>query len=431
MYNHTNLLTCLRGLIGFEQSYFTEHPDVDADLQQSSSGVFVNNSLHPLLTAENILSVAEQFSKVNVRAWNASPTYKKNDIVKSGAVVYQSIQDTNLNHVVTDADWWKATNLYSAYLRRLYDGSALKLIGTIFTQKKLNEVAKTLLGEVHLYEGVGNISGRITKQNRVVGFKIRVKHPDTVAILNYIGMQVDTIQNSLNIYLYHSSSNTPVKIFALNQTKSVQFQWHRIESEILSFMSDDINAAGHWYLCYYESELTGEAIRKEISFNGKNVCGTCDEAILNSNLHSRWSKFIAIQPFYVTSTYVNEDYSLWDEEHEMYVNDYNFGLNLQLSVQCDVTHVLCQGKSVLTDALSKQITVDLLNEMAYSLRDNQLKQKAAGMAAVALDNQENGQYGEAKRLAMAIKAVSFDLSNMSDVCMPCSSQGTRLKSVWS
>jgi hypothetical protein len=432
MYNHTSIINCLSGLIGFESSYNADHPQVDDDLLESSSGVFVNSSLHPLINYDNILSIAEQFSKVNVRIWNGTPTYKIGDIVKSGSDIYQSLQNGNVNHAVSSTSWWKKTNLLSAYLRRMYSGSVLKLFSQLFTEKKLNEVAKSLFAGVNLFEGVGNITGRITKNGKMVGYKVRLSNPDTVAILSHIGLQLDTAQADVKIYLYHTSSDQPVKIFTIDHTKSIQFEWHAVTSEILSFLSDTINAGGTYYITYYESELTGSAIKKDISFSGRNLCGTCSEAVINSNLYSKWSRFLSIQPFYVNATDLPGDHSLWDEDKEILIADTTWGLNLQLSIQCDVSMLICRSKNILTDALSKQLTVDLLTEMTYSLRDNQVKQKVAGLAATALDNQENGQYGEVKKLDKAIKALSFDYSSMSDACLPCSSSNrSKLKTVWS
>lgn len=433
MYNHSIILPCLRGLIGFERSYNANYPDVDTDLQESTSGIYVNNGLHPLFTYDNIWAIAEQFGKVDVKAWSDTATYRANDIVKSGTDIYQSLQNNNLNQApATETDYWRKTNLLSAYFRRLYDGSVLKLLNRLFTEKKVNEVAKSIHANINLFEGVGSIDKRIQKQNRLVGLRISVLNPDTVANLNYIGMQVDTIQNPLNIYLYHSSSNTAVKTFTLNQTKSVQFQWHKITQEVLAYLNDQVNAGGHYYLCYYESELTGEAIRKDVSWAGKNNCGSCSEAQANRMLWNKWSKFLSIQPFYINSADIKGDKSLWDEERNLFVDDTNWGLNVQMSIQCDVSNWMCQNANVFTDALCKQLTVDLLNEMAFSMRDNQKKEKLAGLAAVALDNQENGQYGEVKNLAMAIKAVSFDFSDISAACLPCNNapKMPRRTSVW-
>jgi hypothetical protein len=386
-----------------------------------------------LLTYDNIWAIAEHFDKVTVKDWLNTVTYRANDIAKDGADVYQSLQNGNINHQPsTSSAYWRKTNLMSAYFRRLYDGAVLKLLNQLFVEKKINEVAKSIHANINLFEGVGSIDKRIQKNSRLVGLKIKVLNPDTVAMLNYIGMQVDTVQNPLNIYLYHSSSDVAVKTFALVQTKSVQFQWHKIIQEVLAYLNDQINAGGHYYLCYYEDDLAGSAIRKDISWLGKNNCGSCSEAIANSMLWNKWSKFISIQPFYINSADIKPDKKLWDEERELLVDDTNWGMNLQMSIQCDVSNWMCQNSNLFADAISKQITVDILNEMAFSMRDNQKKEKLAGLAAVALDNQENGQYGEVKKLAMAIKAISFDFSDLSPACLPCNNAVTGYKkgSVW-
>lgn len=434
MYNNTKIIECLAGLVGFEPSYYSEHPPVDADLLGSSSGIRVGPALHPLLVPENVFAIAEQFSKVNVRVFDPAITYVKGEIVKEGSDVYYSRVDNNVgNTPSTSVDQWQKTNLYSAYLRKLYNASCLKLLSRMFTDKKMQGVAKTLLADLNLYEGTGNINTFITKQSRVVGYKIRIRNADTAAIINYIGMQVNQAQSPLTLYLYHSSSDAAIDTIELQHTRVIQFQWHKLPTaKILSFLDDNVNAGGSWYLVYYEDQLTGDAIKKDVSFSGQNTCGTCSENVINARRYADWSKYVSIQPFYVPASYAdNITHKLWDETKEIYVDDYNWGINLQISVQCDVTSWFCQNRDVMTSALVQQLTVDLLQEMTYSLRDNQKRERVAGLAAVALDNQENGQYGEAKKLEKTIEALSFDFSGMNSVCLPCGTKGVKLKSVWS
>lgn len=432
MYNHKAIVSCLRGLIGFERSYNLEVPDIDADLSVSSSGTFVGQGAHPLLSYENLLDVAERFAKTTVRAYEANITYNESDIVKEGNLVYRSLKNSNNGHTpASSADWWAKTTLISAYLRKVYDNAGLKLFNTLFTEKKLNEVAKTVLGNVRLYEGVGNITGRIIGQGRAVGYKITLSHFDTVAALSQIGLQLDTVQE-LDIYLYHSSSPNPVKVFSINQTRAIQFQWHNTAEEILSFLNAGQPAGGAYYLVYYEDDLVGSAIQKDISFSGRVKCGTCTEQVANWGLYSQWSKFISVQPFYVNSAHLPDDRTLWEEDREIEVKNTTWGLNLQMAVQCDVSALICQNRNALVNALGQQLVVDLLQAMAYSLRDNHHKEKIAGLAAVALDNQENGQQGEQKKLQAAIKALSFDFSNLSPACLPCdnAARGYTKSSVW-
>lgn len=94
MYNHLTILSCIRGLVGFESSYYSEHPTLDADLQASTSGVLVGPGLHPLFTYENILAVAEQFSSVNVRVAQDAVSYPKGSIVKETTDIWQAKVDS-------------------------------------------------------------------------------------------------------------------------------------------------------------------------------------------------------------------------------------------------------------------------------------------------------------------------------------------------
>jgi hypothetical protein len=424
MYNHSVITSCFAGLIGFEQSYNQDHDLLDSDLVQARSGLLLS---HPLLSYDNLLSVSEQFSRVNVRVWQAG-TYWKDNIVKKDDDIFQSLEDGN-TALTTDTAKWRKTNLISAYLRKVYNNSVIRLFASIMTQKKIGEVAKSLLGNINLFEGAGNITGRITKSSRFVGFKIRLRSRDTIAIIHAIGLQVDTAQNPITLYLYHTSSNIPVKTFTINQTKSIQWEWHKVVDETLAYMSETINAGGSYYLGYYEADLTGSAIKKDLNWNGVAACGTCSEGLINNMRYKQRSPYVSIQPFYVNAPLVAGQ--LWDETSEIFVYDSNFGLNLQLSVQCDVSAWLCQNTNIFTDALYQQLTVDILSQMAFSLRDNQAKEKIAALAATALDNQEGGQHGEAKKLQTAIDGVSFDVARVNSICLPCSTENkVGISSVW-
>lgn len=44
--------------------------------------------------------------QAGVAEWDATTTYYTGSLATSGGITYQSIQDTNLNHAVTDTAWW-------------------------------------------------------------------------------------------------------------------------------------------------------------------------------------------------------------------------------------------------------------------------------------------------------------------------------------
>lgn len=427
MFNNSSVLAKFRGLLGFESNYNTENTDLDGDMLDSRSGMLIGPGLHPLFSYENLLAVVEQFGTVNVKAWSGSVAYKTGAIVQVSSVVYQAIQDGTNRPPASSPTYWRATTLFSAYMRRMYDNAVLRLLHALFTNKKLHEASKSLLASINLYEGQGNINKRIPKAGRFVGLRLTLQHPDTVARISKIGLQLDTAQ-TITLYLFHSSSLEPVKTWEINHTNAITFQWHTIPEEALAFMSDTTNAGGHWYIGYYEDDLTGNAIGKEMRWDGTG-CGSCSQDVFNRGLWSKWHRFLGIQPFYVTEFTEGE---MWNEDLELYVAETNFGINLRMAVQCDVSEWLGNHSYHMADALAKQITVDLLNEMAYSMRDNQRQVKLAGLAHAALDNTENSGTGALTALAKAIKAVDFDFSNLSPLCNPCNdgAMGVRKTSVW-
>jgi hypothetical protein len=428
MFNNEKAITCLKGLVGFEQPYVTEIPDLDADLTTSASGIIVGSAYMPLLSYENITACAHNFAQALVKPWVSTVAYRKNAVVKVGSDIYYALQTgTNQNPTASGSEYWAKTTLLSAYLRRMYESSSVKLVTALGNHKKLKEAGKQLLGTVMMYEGQGNIYKRLQRSSRFVGLRLTLREPDTVAQLTKLGLQLHAPQADFKVYLFHSSSTDPIRVWTLNHTKTFTFQWHVITQETLSFLGTETAPGGHYYIGYDEDEATVDAVDKDIFWDGRG-CGSCTEAVVNRQWYGKWGKFMTVQPFYVTG-FTGQ---LWDEESEVYVEGRTWGLNFQMSVQCDLTTLMCSNTVAFADALSKQITVDLLNDMAFSMRDNQLKNRAAQMAAVALDNQENGQSGWMRMLNKSIESLDFDFSNLSGMCNPCA-QGrnqARKVSVW-
>lgn len=422
MFNPATIQTCLSGLIGFRQHYNAGYDRYDADIVASAAGLYIDSSAHSLLTIENIAAIAENFSKTDVSAYSAVTTYAIGDIVKEGANIYESLVAANLNNLPsTSAAQWLPTNLLSAYLRRLVKGSSLNLFNKVFAQKKLYEVAKTLLTDTALYDGVGNLARKIAKLSRFVGFRITPNFKDTVINVSWAGFQFDTINPAFKLYVYHSSQHEPLQEITFGLSKAISFEWKELQTLLsLRYSSSATNTKGYFYIGYYEDDLLGQAIWKEQSFSGA-ACSSCNN--LDSYLWRQWNKYFSIQSIYVEEAWLDGDRNLFVEEKAIELGNQNWGLNFKLQVQCDVSDVICRTKMAFGDALVKQVVHDLLRDMAYSMRDNQKKEKVTQLAHYALENKENHTKGAIKELEDAVKNVSFDLSGMNNVCLPCNDAG--------
>lgn len=434
MFIPAQIIAGFRGLVGFEDSENAEVPDIDADLQGSTSGRYVTGS--GLLTYENILNAATQFERVNVKPWSALRAYKAGNITTSGGNTYQAIAD-HINHVPPDVLYWKATNLFSAYLRRMYDKSVLNLIGSIFTEKKLNVQGRTLLGSSAVFSGSGHINDFITRDGKFRGLKITLKHPDTTVSINHIALQLTGAQNPVPLKLYHSAVMQPLQTIDINHPAANAYKWKKLDTPLLLPWTDlSTRTGGSYYIGYDEADLTVDAIeRRNLPFynNRSRDCSTCTDVVENSNLFRQWSQYVDIHPFYVDEQDLYMDGTIWDPADEHIESGVTYGINLQLTIQCDLTASLLLNSGVLAEVLVQQLKVDLLNEMNLTLRDNQKSQALAQLAALSLDDRgDQGAKtpGELSRLAALKKAVSIDLNNLSKICLPCVKKTLTLGNIW-
>lgn len=432
MFNAATIQAGFTGLVGFKQTYAKGIDRLDSDISASSAGVLIDSvSGHPLITMENILVCAEIFQKENVVVWANGTGYKIDDIVSKGTDIYFAIKDGTGKDPATETTYWTKTNVLSAFLRRMLQAAANNVFNAVFAKRKLYEVGKTLLTDISLYEGTGSLTTKITKLGRFVGHRIKPKYADTVLTISSIGLQLDTANPALKLYVYQSSSKEPLHEIGIAHNKVVTFDWHKLSEGIeLAFGPESLNDDCFYYIGYYEDDLVGQAIwRQETNFDAG--CASCNG--INAVLYRQWSNFFTIQPIYITSTYINADRTMFEEDKQISLSNQNWGMNFKIQVRCDVSNLIVRNKLAFTDAIRLQVVHDLLNSMAYSMRDNQQKSKISQMAFYALENKENFEKGVRAKLDQAIDGVSFDLTEINKVCLPCTkgATGVKIKSIYS
>ena len=122
-----------------------------------------HNSLFYLLSYQ----IAYLLQK-GIPEWDPGTTYYINDFVKVGEQLYISLQNTNLNHLVTDNSWWRFPNVNANSLTSITDINAETDI-TSNTGK-----IETLLGEIISYTSVTARNGKL------IGKGVEVKNQQAV-----------------------------------------------------------------------------------------------------------------------------------------------------------------------------------------------------------------------------------------------------------
>ena len=159
-----------------------------------------------------------------------------------------------------------------------------------------------------------------------------------------------------------------------------------------------------------------------------------------------WSKYIEIHPFYVNEELVNtvrfnDDYNgdyekqalhLWDAENNQYTYDNNYGINLEVSVTCDITDFIIEQRTLFQDVIIKQVSVDMLREFAYNtnVRTNRHSINASRpdiLYEIDGDSSSIKKSGLNYQLDMAFNAIKLNTEGLDRICMPCKNNGIKYR----
>ena len=426
MYNRALIKECLFNLVGWRQTTNPDYPVLDDLLLTSDSSEYYQDG-HPLITIENIDSIAKNYDSFAFPGWDIATTYNTGDRVRfTDNQVYESLVDNNLgNQPDTSPNDWKVVNLLSLFIEEKQLASINTVFNKVFTSKKLDKNVKDPFVNKRLYDWTRSLKDKVIKKGRFVGLEIVPQRDINVTVvLQKFGTDLTDLNPDLTIYIYHSSQAEPLDTFNINHDKVNSHVWTPLTDKVLSYMTDFHDAGGSFYIGYYEDDLEGQAIEKtNIDWRiGPRKC--CSG--YSYDLFLIWNRYLSVMPFSVASQDLDPDRKLWDVDKTNDCYCTNFGINLELSVKCDLTDFICNQKLVFTEAIQKHLALDLIKEMAYNTRNNYIAAKAQQMiediklsAHFAIQNKDNNTIGLADEVYRLIKAVDLDMSHLKSVCMPC------------
>lgn len=386
-------------LIGWEQDYSAQDLDLDASLQQSESGLYFQGA-HPLLTLQNLSSIAP-----------------------------------------TDAP-------FSKWLESKTKASILKAIHRFCNEKMAEGTYKALCENRALFDSTSRIADTVKNKSNLVGFEIvPIRAKGIVTKINKVGLHF-TEPGTYTLYLMQSGSDLPIKTLRVTKTKRNTAEWFSFDDLYLPYEGSNIEPGGSWYLCYLQDELpeNSQAIRKDKDWS-KEPCSSCSRK--DATAWQAWSKYLEIHPFYVNSELVPENMAfdngyyggegegrilLWDVERNQYTYDCNYGINLEVTVACDITDFIIEQRSIFTDIILKQVAVDMLREFVYNanVRTNRHSINVSKMDVLyELDGDSSSlkKSGLSYQLDLAMKAVKLDTSGMSRICLGCKNNGLKFKTI--
>lgn len=422
-------------LIGWEQNYNTSDLKISDALTVSESGLYFQQ-IHPLLTLQNMSCIAPDFKNITFPEYNSEKEYSKGNVVDYQGTQYKALQKAQGKQPDIESEYWVETNLFSEWLESKTKASIQKAIARYCNEKTAEGTNKPLCESRTLFDGTGRLVDTVKNKKNLVGFEIvPVRAKGVTTKINKICLQF-TKAGEYTLYLMHSSMDAPVKIIKLNKIRDNGAEWFTIDDLYLPYQSDDNDAGGSWYLCYSQSELPegSQAIRKNKDWS-KEPCGSCSRRELLAWM--AWSKYLEIHPFYVNEELTDiedESLHLWDVENNQYTYDNNYGLNLEVTVSCDITDFIVEQRMMFQDVIAKQVAIDMLREFAYNsnVRTNRHSINASRpdiLYEVDGDSSSMKKSGLSYQLDIAFKAIKLSTSGIDRVCLPCKNNGIKYRIV--
>ena len=414
-------------LVGWKQSYDLSDIMLSGNITQTESGMYFQQ-IHPLLTLDNLRSIAPDFQNYNWQVHDTNKAYKSGEVVRVDESLYKALQNVPAETDILDTDYWSETNPFSEWLEEKTKASIMKLVNKFINTKLADKATKSLIENKILFDGTGRLTNKIENRNKLVGFEIDTVRSKGVTVkIDKIGLQM-TEPGSYTIYIFHSSNPEPIYTLTFEKTKANSLEWFKPKDDILlPYESVNTDAGGSWYLVYKQSELpeNAQAIYKDRDWS-TGPCKACSRSEFLA--YQAWSRYIEIHPFYISE---DEEF---DPEIMNFTYDKNYGINLEVSAYCDLTDFIISQRVMFQDVLSKQVAIDFLREFAYNpnVRTNRHSINASKLDILTeLDGDSNSmrQSGLSYELDIALKALSISTRGLDRVCLPCVNNGIKYRSI--
>lgn len=427
----TDIQNSMLHLIGWRQSYDTTEGTISEALTESESGLFYQDT-HPLLTLQNLRSIAPDFGNYTYPEYDSTQSYKKGIVVVDDGAFYKSIKAVPAGTPITDTEYWMPTDQFSEWLEMKTRAAVSKAISLFVNNKACNGAYRVLCERKTLFDGTGRLCDKVKNKNNLVGFEITpIRSKGVTTKINRIGLQF-TEPGTYTIFLMHSSLSEPYYTETFTKRNN-SMEWFTPSEDIfLPYENDRIDSGGSWYLCYMQSELpaNSQAIFKSRDWS-KKPCDACSKHEYETWL--LWSKYIEVHPFYVNGEFVeteNGEIRMWDLDKNIYDYSTNYGLNLDITVSCDITDFIIEQKLLFTDYLSKSVAVDFLREFAYNpaARTNRHSINVSRpdvLYELDGDSTSMKQAGLGYQLELTLRALELNTQGIDRVCLPCANHGIK------
>lgn len=433
-----DIQAALKNVVGWQQDYNPQN-QIDPALCQSESGLTFQGA-HPLVTLANVRAIMPDDYLYQYPVWGNVTAYAKGAKVQHGGVVWIATAANTGSEPGNNNPDWAEYNMLSDYCENLMTQGINTAIQQFIQEKQLSQETRDLLERRTFFDGAARLQATIDPTGKIVGFEIiPVRSMGVTTKIERIGLQMIGGTGKVTLYLFHSSQVAPMKTIELNFTNEKGgFQWFTPAEPIyLPYIpgkdGDGNDSGGAWFLCYNQNDLPFGMQALNVSKDwSKEPCQTC----LGGSIES-WhelTKYLQVSPFGIKAP---EDFAEYPEMFDIgrldYTNTMNYGLNVEISVGCDLTDFIISQRQIFANVIQKQIAANVLRTIAMNpdvrVNRNQVN-VTRDEILYELDGQAQGRAsGLVYELKQAYRALSFDTRGLDRVCLQCNNHGVKYRTV--
>ena len=436
--------------VGWAQDYNPQN-QIDKALCESESGLTFQGA-HPLVTLANIRAIMPDDYLFQYPAWNAILNYKRGKKVRHNDILWIANRD-NVGQEPTKSDFnqdfnndfggespWVVYNPLSDFVRNLTVNGINTAVQQFIQEKQLREETKNLLERRTFFDGAARLAATIDPTGKIVGFEIvPVRAMGVTTKIERIGLQMVGATGKVKLYLFHSSQVAPMRTIEVEFTNTNGgFQWFTPSEPIyLPYIAsgdgDGNDAGGAWFLCYNQNELPAGMQALNVSKDwSSEPCQTC----LGGSIESwrQMTKYLQVSPFGI---HAPADFAQYPEMFDIgrigYTNTMNYGMNVEISVGCDLTDFIISQRQIFASVIQKQVAANVLRTIAMNpdvrVNRNQVN-VTRDEILYELDGAPTGRVsGLVYELSQAYKALSLDTRGLDRVCLQCNNHGVKYRTV--
>ena len=433
-----DIQTALLPVVGWQQDY---NPDnqIDNELTQSESGLTFQGA-HPLCTLANVRAIMPDDYLYKYPNWNNSISYKPGDKVKYTGKVWIAKKNNVGDEPDKYQNVWEEFNFVSDFVRQLTINGINTAVQNFIQEKQLQQETKNLLERRTFFDGAARLAATIDPTGKIVGFEIvPIRAMGVTTKIERIGLQMVGATGTVRLYLFHSSQIAPMRVVDLEFTNTKGgFQWFTPHEPIyLPYIpgtdGNGNDSGGAWFLCYNQNELPAGMRALNVSKDWSvEPCQTC----LGGSIESwrQLTKYLQVSPFRIHAPLDFHDYpEMFDIGQISYTNTMNYGMNVEISVGCDLTDFIISQRGIFATVIQKQVAANVLRTIAMNpdvrVNRNQVNVTRDELL-YELDGAPTGRAsGLGYELKQAYRALELDTRGLDRICLQCNNHGVKYRTV--